>query len=112
MGKDAVNTNAISLDERFTAFELAQMFNVDCDPNCSKRNTLRVRYIEANYAFNDVRVPLLVNRKRKVSKRVKHYCDEIKSGITTHEPGTKGRVADLAKWYAANAANEESAFEV
>jgi hypothetical protein len=100
------------LQARFSDFELSQMFNVDCDPNCKVRHTLRVRYIEEPYAFNDIKVPLLVNKKRKVTKRVKHYCDSIKPGITTHEPGTKARVADLAKFYAENREAEISAFEV
>ena len=108
--------NAVQIAEqlanRFSDFELFAMFNVDCDTECKTRNTLRVRYIEAPYAFNDTKVPLLVNRKRKVSKRVKHYCDEIKSGVTTHGPGTKGRVADMVRFYAANAASEVSVFEV
>ena len=107
-----MNTNAIALENRFSDFELFSMFNVDCDAECKTRNTLRVRYIEAPYVFNDCKVPLLVSRKRKPTKRVKHYCDEIKSGITRCEPGTKGRVADLAKWYSAHAESEESAFKV
>jgi hypothetical protein len=106
-----MNTNAIALEDRFSDFELSQMFNVDCEPNCRNRGKMRVRYVEAPYALNDTKVPLLVNRKRKVSKRVKYYDDTIKSGITTHEPGTKKRVADLIKWYDKNAKNEESPFE-
>lgn len=100
-------------EDRFTSVELGTMFNVDCDPNCKVRSGLRVRWNDDPYATNDCRVPLLVVRKaKKASKRVKHYCDSIKPGITEHEPGTKARVADLVKFYAANAVNEESAFEV
>jgi len=99
-----MKTNAIKLEERFSDFEISQMFNVDCEPDCRNRGKMRVRYIEAQYALNDTKVPLLVNRKRKVSKRVKHYNDTIKPGITTREPG-KGRVADLIRYYQ-NPANE------
>lgn len=106
-----MKTNAIKLEERFTAFEMAEMFNVDCDPSCTNRKTLRVRYLDEPYAFNDCKVPLLVRRKRKVSKRVRPmFADDLKVGVSTFEPGTKGRVADLIKFYAANAAAEVSAF--
>lgn len=107
-----MNTNAIKLEERFSAFELAEMFNVDCDPNCKTRNTLRVRYIDEPYALNDCKVPLLVRRKRTASKRVRPmFADDLKAGVSEYEPGTKGRVADLIKFYAANAAAEISPFE-
>jgi hypothetical protein len=36
---------------------------------------------------------------KKQSKRAMPFADSIKSGITEHEPGTAGRVADLAKFY-------------
>lgn len=97
--------------KKFSAFECARMFNVDCNPQ-GRVKSAKVRYIEEPYALNDINVPLWTFKKRKVSKRVKHYCDSIKPGITEHEPGTKERVADLVRWYAEHAANEESAFEV
>lgn len=103
----------ITHEERFTEVELGTMFNVDCDPSCKVRHNLRVRWNDEPYAMNDTKVPLLVVRKaKKVSKRVRRYCDSVKPGVTTHKPGTKGRVADMVKWYAEHAANEESAFEV
>lgn len=108
-----MNNNKIKLTERFTMFELADMFNVDCDPNCQNRRKLRARYIEAPYALNDCNMPLLVRRKRKLSKRVRPmFDDNLKAGISEYEPGTKGRHADLVAWYAANAVNEESPFEI
>lgn len=106
-----MRSEKIKLEERFTTFELAEMFNVDCDPNCADRKTLRVRYLDEPYAFNDTKVPLLVRRKRKATKRVKHYDDRIKAGVTEYEPGTKGRYADLVAFYAANADKEISPFE-
>lgn len=58
-------------------------------------------------------VMLFTFKKRKLSKRHKmHVDDNIKPGVTIHEPGTKGRVEDLVKFYAENSANEVSAFEV
>jgi len=60
-----------------------------------------------------VSVPLWRVKRRKPSKRAKkHVGDNIKPGVTIHEPGTKGRVEDLVKFYAENSANEVSAFEV
>ena len=106
-----MDTTKIKLEERFTTFELFDMFQIDCDPNCMDRKSLRVRYIEAPYALNDTKVPLLIRRKRKVTKRVKHYCDSIKAGVTEYEPGTKGRYADLVKFYRANTEAEISPFE-
>jgi hypothetical protein len=106
-------TMKIMHEERFTDVQMATMFNVDLAPTCKVRGKLRVRWIEAPYAFNDCKMPLLVVRKSKKStKRVRHFDDTIKSGVTIHEPGSKGRVADMVKFYAANAANEVSAFEV
>lgn len=97
-----MDTTKIALTERFTAFELAEMFNIDCNPECMDRKTVRVRYIDEPYAFNDTKVPLLIRRKRKVTKRVRPFNDSLKAGISEYEPGTKGRHADLVAWYAAN----------
>lgn len=103
-----MNTDAIVLDERFTDFELAQMFNIELVTDESKAS--RVPYFEDEpYNFNDVRVPLLRNRKRKLSKRVVHFEDHVKSGVT-REPAGKSRVADLARFYAENPG--ESAFDI
>ena len=108
-----MNTNAIQLEDRFSDFELVQMFNVECAPHVGWERSSRKKYDDTSaYAFNDVKVPLLVTRKRKISKRVKHYNDAIKAGVTRHEPGTKGRVADLIAFYAVNAAGEVSAFDI
>ena len=107
-----MRSDKIKLTERFTMFELAEMFNVDCDPACKDRKTLRVRYIDEPYALNDTKVPLLVRRKRRLTKRVRPmFDDRIKPGVTEHEPGTKGRHADLIAFYAANAEAEISPFE-
>lgn len=97
--------------ERFSALECAKMFNVECSPE-GKPKGVKVRYIEAPYAFNDVNCPLWTIRKRKQSKRVRMFEDSIKPGITEHEPGTKGRVDDLARFYDANTEAEISAFNV
>lgn len=97
--------------KQFSAFECAAMFNVDCNPQ-GKVKSAKVRYIEEPYAMNDINVPLWTFKKRRVSKRVRPmFDDNIKPGITEHEPG-KGRVADLVKFYAEHAANEESAFDI
>ena len=107
-----MDTTKIALTERFTAFELSQMFQIDCDPACMDRKTFRVRYIDEPYAFNDTKVPLLINRKRKLSKRVRPMFDDcLKAGISEYEPGTAGRHADLVAFYAANAEAEISPFE-
>jgi hypothetical protein len=107
-----MDTTKIALTERFTAFELSQMFNIDCNPDCDYRQGLRVRYIDEPYAFNDCKVPLLINRKRKLSKRVRPmFDDNLKAGISEYEPGTKGRLADLVAFYADNAEAEISPFE-
>jgi hypothetical protein len=106
-----MRNDKIKLEERFTAFELAEMFNVDCDPSCMDRKTVRVRHIDEPYAFNDTKVPLLVRRKRRITKRVKHYDDRIKPGVTEFGPGTKQRHADLVRFYAENAESEISPFE-
>lgn len=100
----------VKLEDRFSDFELFEMFNVECDPNADQQKT-RVRYIEEPYVFNDVKVPLLVRRKRKVSKRVRHYNDTIRAGVTSQPPG-KGRVADLAKYYQDPTNEGVSPFEV
>lgn len=95
-----MDTTKIALTERFTMFEIADMFQLDCDPTCMDRKTVRVRYFDAPYAFNDTKVPLLIRRKRKVSKRVRPmFDDNLKAGISEYEPGTKGRVADLIAFY-------------
>lgn len=106
-----MDTTKINLDERFTTFELFDMFNVDCAPDCQDRSKFRVRYFEAPYAFNDTKVPLLIRRKRKVSKRVRPFNDGLKDGVSKHEPGTKGRHADLVAFYAAHAEDEVSPFK-
>lgn len=106
-----MDTTKIKLTERFTAFELADMFNIDCDPECMNRKSLRVRYIDEPYAFNDTKVPLLIRRKRKVSKRVRPFNDNLKAGVSEYEPGTKGRHADLVAFYATHAEAEESPFK-
>jgi hypothetical protein len=107
---NAIQT-ADSLNNRFSDLELFRMFNVDCNPTCDGRK-VRTKTVDAPYVFNDIKVPLLVSRKRKASKRVRHYDDQIKAGVTNSEPGTKARVADLAKFYAANMESETSAFNV
>ena len=97
--------------ERFSALECAKMFNVDCSPT-HKPKGAKVRWVDAPYAFNDCNLPLWTIRKRKVGKRVRPFADSIKPGITTFEPGTKGRVADLARFYDEHAKDEVSAFNV
>jgi len=103
-----MNTNAIKLEDRFSDFELFQMFQVECNPDAEQKET-RVGYVEAPYHFNDVKVPLLKNKKRKLSKRIVHFEDHVKSGIT-REPAGKSRVADLARFYQDNP--RESAFDI
>lgn len=98
---------------KFSAIECARMFNVDLSVSCPEIANVKMRHSDAPYHMNDCQVPLWGFRKRKASKRVRPaFCDTIKAGVTEHEPGTKGRVADLAKWYAEHAVNEESAFNV
>lgn len=107
-----MDTTKIKLTERFTMFEIAEMFNIDCDPQCMDRKSLRVRYIDEPYAFNDTKVPLLVRHKRKLTKRVRPmFADNLKAGISEYEPGTKGRYNDLVAFYAANREAEISPFE-
>lgn len=106
-----MNTNAINLDERFSDFELFQMFSLDCDPKAESR-TSKVRYVEERYVFNDVKVPLWTNRKRRLPKRVKHFEDHIKPGITAEPAGSKGRLAALVAFYAENHESEVSAFDI
>ena len=106
-----MDTTKIKLEERFTTFELFDMFQIDCDPSCMTRKTLRVRYIDAPYAFNDTKVPMLIRRKRKVNKRFTKFNDDLKEGVSEYEPGTKGRHADLVAFYAANREAEISPFE-
>ena len=95
-----MNTNELEIDKRFTDGELFGMFNVECAPSWTGPNCLRIPLLK-------VRV-----RKAKQSKRLqKMPCDKIKDGVTTHQPG-KARVDDLVAFYAANAVNEVSPFEV
>ena len=103
-----MNTNAIKLEDRFSDFELAQMFNIECKPDAEQHET-RVPYVEGVYEFNDVKMPLLINRKRRLTKRTVHFEDHVKSGVT-REPAGKSRVADLARFYAENPG--ESAFDI
>lgn len=87
--------------KQFTDFELFQMFNVDCEPNCKNRSKVRVRYDESEFAMNDTKVPLWSNRKRHPKRGERNALqsdDNIKPGITNEPPGS-GRVADLAKYY-------------
>ena len=106
-----MDSSKIKLEERFTTFELFDMFQLDCNAECMDRKTLRVRYIDAPYALNDTKVPLLIHRKRKVSKRVRPFNNNLKAGVSEYEPGTKGRHADLVAFYAANREAEISPFE-
>ena len=102
---------AKQLSDRFTDLELFAMFNVDCNP----KGDSRVKYLELPYVFNDIRVPLWRTKRIVISKRFKstRTCDDtIKEGITHHKPGSKGRVADLAKFYAQHTEAEESAFTI
>ena len=95
-----MNTNELAIDKRFTDGELFGMFNFECSPSWTGPNCLRIPLLK-------VRV-----RKAKQSKRLqKMPCDKIKDGVTTHQPG-KARVDDLVAFYAANAVNEVSPFEV
>jgi hypothetical protein len=90
------NTQKDKMMKSLTDAELFAMFNVDCAPTTP---------FSMNVPLLKVRV-----RKAKVSKRVKHTCDKIKAGITEEAPG-RSRVADLARFYDANAEGEVSAFE-
>lgn len=103
-----MNTNAIKLEDRFSDFELACMFNVECNPDADQKET-RVPFVEGVYEFNDCKVPLLKLKKRKLTKRTVHFEDHVKPGIT-REPAGKSRVADLARFYAENPG--ESAFDI
>lgn len=98
----------VTLEERFTDFELFQMFNVECNPQAEQKAT-RVKHDKEQYAFNDIKMPLWKNKKRKLTKRVKHHNDYVKEGITS-EPAGKSRVADLARFYQNN--DGESAFSI
>ena len=97
--------------KQFSDFELFQMFQVECNPDADQKET-RVPHIEDGMAFNDIKVPLWVNRQRKPSKRERHYEDMIRDGITNHPAGSKGRVDDLATYYAEHMEDEVSAFHV
>lgn len=76
--------------------QLFAMFNVDCAPTS---------LLSLNVPLLKVRV-----RKPKADKRVKHTCDKVREGVTSANPG-KGRVADLAAFYALHGEDEISAFE-
>jgi hypothetical protein len=57
--------------------------------------------------LRDIRPP----RRKRSSKRVRPvWTDTLKEGVSTAPPG-RGRVKDLIRFYAANAASETSAFE-
>jgi len=103
----------ITHEDRFTEFELFQMFNVDCDPNIDP-SEVRTPYVDGKYEFNDCHCPMWRNVKRELPRGEKNAVqdeDNIKPGISQHKPGSQ-RVADLAKFYAENANEEKSAFFV
>jgi hypothetical protein len=89
----------VAHETMFTEAELFGMFNVECADNWASPNSLSVPLLKVKV------------RKPKANKRVKHTCDKIKAGITTANPG-KGRVADLARFYAASGGRGVSALGV
>lgn len=108
-----MNSQAIAINDRFTDFELFQMFNIDCDPNIDARET-RVPYVEGEYEFNDVKCPMWRNIKRSLSRGEKKAVtngDLIRDGVTDAPSGSKQRIADLAAYYQSQT-EEKSAFLV
>jgi hypothetical protein len=108
---------------QFSDLDLFKMFTLDmsqssmCDMPRSirRKDASRCREINGPFTMNDTKVPLWTIRKRsKLTRGEKHALqstDKIRQGITTNEPGTKGRIEDLAKYYAAQVGGEEvSAF--
>lgn len=92
----------IALDERFTDFELAQMFNVDCNPTAGRKHAAKVRNIEEPYALNDIKIPLWKNRKRTLKRGERNALqqdDYCRREVSTNPPGSKDRIEDLRKYY-------------
>ena len=101
-----MNNQAITLDTRFSEIELFRMFNVECE-------TVEGKPVDSC----KVNKPLWKVRKVKASKRAKANVtngDFIRDGITCHAAGSKERVADMIRFYAAEMEKEEktSAFLV
>jgi len=78
-----------------------------------------MKYVEAPYVFNDIKVPLWTIRKRKLKRgerKAQQVGDHLREGISTHPPGSRGRIADLAAHYSEVAADPsaevESAFDI
>ena len=108
----------IKIEERFSDLQLFDMFNVECTPDKGWNQSSRRKYDDTSrYCFNDIKVPLWSTRKRSLTRGEKNALqsnDNIRQGISQHTPGSKGRIEDLARFYAGVTAETEegqSAFE-
>lgn len=75
------------------------MFNVECSPNTDRGESA-------------CSIPLWRFRSRKCKRVRPLQEDNLREGVSIHPPGSRGRVADLVAFYAANGNAEISAFTV
>ena len=90
-----MRSDKINLDERFTAYELARMFNVECKQGST----------------GEIKIPLLKIKRRKLSRgesKAVQPDDFIREGITSAPAGSKERIEALKAYYADVTAETES----
>jgi hypothetical protein len=108
----------IKHEERFTAVEMFAMFNVELWNDDSLPTKKREHELsDLGDCVDNVVLPLWKFREYTPPKGKSlpiypdtEITDNIKNGVTIHPPGSKERMADLAKFYQDNP--EESAFTV